>query len=77
MKTYVSIEIFYQLDQSKDYLNFGYYTLWIEDVYQTNHFLSITEAEKELRKLREKLGKAPTESIEEDVRYVKLNGYLN
>lgn len=77
MKTYVSIELFYQLDESKDYLNFGYYTLWIEDTYQTNHFLSIKEAEKELRKLREKLGKAPTESIEEDVRYIKLNGYLN
>lgn len=77
MKNYVSIEIFYQLDEAKSYLNFGYYTLWIEDVYQTNHFLSITEAEKELRKLREKLGTVPTESIEEDVRYVKLNGYLN
>lgn len=77
MKTYVSIELFYQLDESKDYLNFGYYTLWIEDTYQTNHFLSVKEGEKELRKLREKLGKAPTESIEEDVRYVKLNGYLN
>lgn len=77
MKTYVSIELFYQMDKSKNDLSFGYYTLWIEDVYQVNHFLSVREAEKELRKLREKLGKVPTESIEEDVRYVKLNGYLN
>lgn len=78
MKTYVNIELFYQLDEAKNYLSFGYFTLWIEDVYQVNHFLSVTEAEKELRKLREKLGKEPTESIEEgDVRYVKLGGYLD
>lgn len=77
MKTYASIEIYYQLDESKDYLSFGYFTLWIEGVYQVNHFLTIPEAEKELHKLSKKLGKMPTESIEKDVKRVRLYGDLN
>ena len=77
MKTYASIEIYYQLDESKNYLSFGYFTLWIEGVYQVNHFLTIPEAEKELGKLREKLGKMPTENVENGVKHVKLCGDLN
>ena len=77
MKTYAIIDIYYQLDESKDYLSFGYFTLWIEGVYQVNHFLTIPEAEKELQKLREKLGTTPIESIENGVKHVKLSGYLN
>lgn len=77
MKTYASIEIYYQLDESKSYLSFGYFTLWIDGVYQVNHYLTIPEAEKELHKLSEKLGKVPTESIENNVKHVKLCGDLN
>lgn len=77
MKTYAIIDIYYQLDESKGYLNFGYFTLWIEDVYQVNHFLTIPEAEKELRNLSEKLGKTPTESVENGVKHIKLSGNLN
>lgn len=77
MKTYASIEIYYQLDESKDYLSFGYFTLWIEGVYQVNHYLTIPEAEKELGKLSEKLGKKPIEYVENGVKHVKLCGDLN
>ena len=77
MKTYAMIDIYYQLDESKDYLSFGYFTLWIEGVYQVNHFLTIPEAEKELRNLSEKLGKMPAESTENGVKHVKLSGNLN
>lgn len=77
MKIYAIIDIYYQLDESKDYLSFGYFTLWIEGVYQVNHFLTIPEAEKELQKLSEKLGKMPIESVENGVKHVKLCGNLN
>ena len=53
------------------------YGMGAGELYHAYHRISVKEAEKELHRLEEKLGRKATEKIAEDgVKYVNLRGFF-
>lgn len=76
MAVYVDISIWY-FPGEQEYLNFGYFSMGAGELYHAYHRISVKEAERELHRLEEKLGRKATEKIAEDgVKYVNLRGFF-